>query len=146
MISNNFEHIFCKGLIILFFYALVLIFTACQPGYFGTNCSFTCSPNCKTCRHTDGLCSCRAGWMGHECSVGKSNRKNDIIVMLAQNNQVANSTSFIKHLTLKNTLYLSECTHSYGENCQYPCSGQCINRTCDRFNGNCFCDGKCGKI
>lgn len=86
MISNNFEHTFCKGLIILFFYALVLIFTACQPGYFGTNCSFTCSPNCKTCRHTDGLCSCRAGWMGHECSVGKSNRKNDIIVMLAQNN------------------------------------------------------------
>lgn len=41
---------------------------SCKPGYYGTNCSFPCSPNCKTCRHTDGLCSCKAGWMGHSCS------------------------------------------------------------------------------
>nr|XP_034321035.1 multiple epidermal growth factor-like domains protein 6 isoform X1 [Crassostrea gigas] len=77
---------------------------SCQPGYYGKNCTLLCLPNCKTCRHTDGLCSCKAGWMGHNCSI--------------------------------------ECTHSYGENCQYPCSGQCTNQTCDRFNGNCFCDGK----
>lgn len=42
---------------------------SCQPGYYGTNCSLACSPNCKTCRHTDGLCTCRAGWMGHNCSI-----------------------------------------------------------------------------
>lgn len=39
-------------------------------------------------------------------------------------------------------LCVRECIQSYGENCQYPCSGQCINQTCDRFNGNCFCDAK----
>lgn len=77
---------------------------SCQPGYFGTNCSFPCWPHCKTCRNTDGRCSCRAGWRGHDCSI--------------------------------------ECTHYYGENCQYSCSGQCINQTCDRFNGKCLCDGK----
>ncbi|XP_052695719.1 multiple epidermal growth factor-like domains protein 10 [Crassostrea angulata] len=77
---------------------------SCQSGYFGTNYSFPCWPHCKTCRHTDGRCSCRAGWRGHDCSI--------------------------------------ECTHSYGENCQYSCSGQCINQTCDRFNGKCLCDGK----
>lgn len=30
---------------------------------------------------------------------------------------------------------LSECVHSYGENCQYSCSEHCINQTMDRFNG-----------
>lgn len=55
------------------------------------------------------------------------------------------STSSIKRTTITNTVYLSECIQSYGENCQHSCSGQCINRTCDRFNGHCFCDGKYGK-
>lgn len=43
-------------------------------------------------------------------------------------------------------MYFSECTHSYGDNCQYSCSGQCVNQTCDRFNGKCLSDGKYGKI
>lgn len=51
---------------------LILMLTACQPGYYGTNCSMACSPNCKTCRHTDCLCSCKAGWMGHNCSIGNN--------------------------------------------------------------------------
>lgn len=55
---------------IVFFNALVLLCTACQPGYYGINCSFSCLPNCKTCRHTYGLCSCKAGWMGDDCLVG----------------------------------------------------------------------------
>lgn len=60
-----------------------------------------------------------------------------------KDNLVANSISstIIRH----NTICLSECTQSYGENCQYPCSGKCINRTCNRFNGNCLCDCKHGK-
>lgn len=48
------------------------MFTACQSGYYGENCSMPCSPNCKTCRTTDGLCSCKAGWMGHNCSIGSN--------------------------------------------------------------------------
>lgn len=33
---------------------------------------------------------------------------------------------------------ISECKESFGENCQYPCNGYCINKTCDRFNGSCL--------
>lgn len=33
---------------------------------------------------------------------------------------------------------ISECMLSYGENCQYPCSFNCINQTCDKFNGSCL--------
>ena len=29
------------------------------------------------------------------------------------------------------------CVDSYGEDCRYPCSEQCINGDCDRFNGSC---------
>lgn len=68
-IYNTFE-LFVIVWLYCFFNALVLLFTACQPGYYGINCSFSCLPNCKTCRHTDGLCSCKAGWMGDDCLVG----------------------------------------------------------------------------
>ena len=44
--------------------------TACRNGYYGQNCSRLCSPNCKTCKPTDGRCSCYAGWMGPNCSIG----------------------------------------------------------------------------
>lgn len=45
---------------------------ACEGGHFGTNCSKVCSPNCvsDTCRPTDGLCTCAAGWAGHNCTTG----------------------------------------------------------------------------
>lgn len=35
-------------------------------------------------------------------------------------------------------LYVIECTQSYGENCQHPCSPHCFNQTCDRFSGRCL--------
>lgn len=31
-----------------------------------------------------------------------------------------------------------ECVWSFGENCQYPCGGYCIDQKCDRFNGSCL--------
>nr|XP_022306102.1 receptor-type tyrosine-protein phosphatase epsilon-like [Crassostrea virginica] len=40
----------------------------CRNGYYGQNCSSVCSTNCKNCKHTDGTCSCSAGWMGPNCS------------------------------------------------------------------------------
>ena len=43
---------------------------ACEHGRYGKNCSHTCSSNCKTCQHTDGTCSCNAGWGGPNCSIG----------------------------------------------------------------------------
>lgn len=48
---------------------------ACKTGYFGRNCSRVCSPNCKadTCRHTDGSCTCAAGYTDFNCTTGKYN-------------------------------------------------------------------------
>lgn len=37
------------------------------------------------------------------------------------------------------------CKGSFGENCQYPCSFDCINQTCHRTDGSCLygcVDGK----
>lgn len=31
-----------------------------------------------------------------------------------------------------------ECFQSYGENCQFSCSINCINETCERINGSCI--------
>nr|XP_022305773.1 multiple epidermal growth factor-like domains protein 10 [Crassostrea virginica] len=41
---------------------------ACKEGYYGQNCLLACSSNCKTCKYTDGTCSCQAGWKGSNCS------------------------------------------------------------------------------
>lgn len=46
---------------------------ACRAGYYGKSCSKICSLNCKTCRNTDGLCSCFAGWSGFYCNAGNFN-------------------------------------------------------------------------
>lgn len=54
---------------------LMYIFLACTKGYFGTNCSWVCSPYCKpdTCLHTDGSCTeCVSGWKGYNCTTGNS--------------------------------------------------------------------------
>lgn len=75
-----------------------LCINECEEGYYGKHCSLVCSHNCKTCRHTDGFCTCKKGWMGYNCT--------------------------------------KECFQSFGEDCYYHCNN-CINNTCDRFNGSC---------
>nr|XP_022305066.1 multiple epidermal growth factor-like domains protein 10 isoform X2 [Crassostrea virginica] len=42
--------------------------TSCRQGFYGNNCSSGCSPNCKTCKHTDGSCTCYAGWSRPDCT------------------------------------------------------------------------------
>lgn len=81
-------------------YTRLLCNNPCTEGFYGRNCSHVCSSNCKICRHTDGLCACKAGWSGPRCT--------------------------------------EECIRSYGENCQYQCNTDCINRICDKFNGTCL--------
>ena len=54
--------------------------TACKYGYYGQNCSSVCSQNCKTCNPTDGTCSCYAGWMGPNCSIGISETIRNILI------------------------------------------------------------------
>lgn len=77
--QSNLEYIdikYCYDLIFFlighFVFSSSLYRLACKEGYFGTNCLGKCSPNCKpdTCRHTDGSCSCDAGWMGDNCTQG----------------------------------------------------------------------------
>lgn len=43
---------------------------ACIDGYYGPDCSKKCQSNCRTCRHTDGMCTCDAGWIGPKCNSG----------------------------------------------------------------------------
>lgn len=40
--------------------------------------------------------------------------------------------------------WVTECVGSYGENCQHPCSHQCLELTCDRVNGRCLSGCKNG--
>lgn len=112
----------------------------CEPGYYSTNCSLACSPNCKTCRHMDGLCSCKAGWKGHNCTTGDTFFS--IFHYLWRDFILATGN---RKWTIIEENYFSECFQSYGENCQYPCSEHCIDHKCDRFNGKCLCNGKHGK-
>ena len=39
--------------------------------------------------------------------------------------------------TVNLILLYSVCITSYGENCLYPCSKNCVNQTCNRFHGIC---------
>ncbi|XP_065941687.1 multiple epidermal growth factor-like domains protein 10 [Magallana gigas] len=123
----------------------------CSPGYFGLDCIERCSGHCiydERCDHVSGFCargcidgvigrhcniSCQPGYYGRNCSLPcspncKTCRHTDGLCS-CRAGWMGHNCSI-------------ECTQSYGENCQYPCSGQCINQTCDRFNGNCLCDGK----
>lgn len=61
-------------LFLLSVYVFFIRHPACTNGYYGTNCSRVCSPNCKpdTFRHIDGACSCSAGWTGYNRTTGKS--------------------------------------------------------------------------
>lgn len=44
--------------------------TVCREGYYGRHCSQACPFTCQTCRHTDGVCACKAGWTGPRCTKG----------------------------------------------------------------------------
>ena len=43
---------------------------ACSEGYYGQSCFRACPATCKSCKPTDGTCSCYAGWMGPDCTIG----------------------------------------------------------------------------
>lgn len=127
---------------------------ACKMNHYGEKYSLSCSLNCKTCRHTDGCSSCKAGWMGSSCTSGNNNSILYIIIKIWHLR--------FDFLKLKIQIYLyifcftskqwfsivKACLNSYGENCRYSCSLHCTNQTSDRFNGSCLigcADGFYGK-
>lgn len=73
MLFCGFDFVFVQTVLLLTLTSLCIFLLACKEGYFGTNCSRKCSPNCKSdkCRHTDGWCICDAGLNGGNCTPGK---------------------------------------------------------------------------
>lgn len=46
--------------------------TDCEDGYYGDNCKMVCTclkTNTEKCNVTNGACSCRPGWKGHNCDI-----------------------------------------------------------------------------
>nr|XP_022311266.1 protein draper-like [Crassostrea virginica] len=129
-------------------YVDTLCNTSCRHGYYGKNCSYVCSPNCKTCNHTDGLCTCYAGWSRPDCTnaCDKSYGENcKFICSSLCFNQKCDPFNGTCLTSCKDNSYgdkCAGCVGSYGEDCQYPCSKHCVNQTCDRLNGRCVsgCD------
>nr|XP_022312536.1 multiple epidermal growth factor-like domains protein 10 [Crassostrea virginica] len=118
---------------------------SCTNGSYGTNCSGVCSPNCKTCRHTDGRCSCKAGWMGFNCSSECDNS-------YGEDCQYGCSRHCVNQTCDRFTgSCVNGCEVGYhGNRCDQECTEHCFNKSCHRFNGRClmgcedgFYGGKC---
>ena len=61
---------YSQNVLLICDYMICVLYTACSNGYYGKNCVSVCSPNCRTCKHTDGTCSCYAGWREPNCTNG----------------------------------------------------------------------------
>lgn len=146
------------------FFHIMSFIIACNRNYYGENCSLSCPLNCKTCRHTDGCSTCKAGWMGSNCTSGNNNsiffhsklyaikipppKKKDIWDFLKLKIQFHIYFFTLDILVKSDCNFFKACLNSYGENCRYSCSLHCTNQTCDRFNGSCLIgcvDGFYGK-
>ena len=60
---------YCDRMSVL--WSWLLYVTECQDGYYGQDCSTSCSctaANTASCDHVTGTCSCKAGWEGSTCS------------------------------------------------------------------------------
>lgn len=47
-----------------------ILYTACDSGFYGNNCSSVCFLNCPNCRHTDGYCDYVTEFRGFNGSTG----------------------------------------------------------------------------
>lgn len=83
-VSSDILRLFLLSVYVFFF----IRHPAYTNGYYGTNCSRVCSPNCKpdTFRHTDGECSCSAGWTDYNCTTGKSLTSSIVIKTTVEDN------------------------------------------------------------
>nr|XP_022303649.1 multiple epidermal growth factor-like domains protein 6 isoform X2 [Crassostrea virginica] len=125
---------------------------ACGVGWYGPDCKLQCFGHCKdntSCNHLSGSCdgcaagwagsfcdkACAIGWYGPDCKHQCSGHCRDSTVC----NQVTGSCDAGCAAGWHGLYCDKACIQSFGENCQYPCSTNCINKTCDRFTGDCLC-------
>lgn len=92
----------------MFIYFFPLL--ACNKGFFGKNCSKVCSPNCKTCKNTDGICSCKAGWMGLTCTKGIPKITNKISFIIEKTYFFIHETGYPEN---KKQLFFNDCKFKY---------------------------------
>lgn len=119
---------------------LSFYYLACVEGFYGTNCSLRCPPNCIVCRHIDGHCSsCKERYHGRNCSlVCFPNCKSDTC-------QQTDSLC-ISDAGWNRDNCTKECEKTwYGVNCSQRCAGHCKdNDTCDHVTGQCA--GGCDQV
>ena len=91
----------------------------CSPGSFGSFCNQTCSENCVDNRcNRDGKCPCNVGYGGHPCEPCPKN---------------CGDTGCDEQLICH------QCDPGfYGDYCNFSCSTNCIDGTCNR-DGSCTC-------
>ncbi|XP_062587943.1 protein draper-like isoform X3 [Saccostrea cucullata] len=129
----------------------------CNSGYFGAQCKGLCSQKCfndEICNHINGVCTngCKDGYTGERCNEtcelgyfgSRCSRKcsvNCINTFVCKNTDGACrcAPGWTGSPTCNiGLVHIIKCSQAYGENCQIPCSENCMNRTCDRFNGSCL--------
>lgn len=72
------------------------MFSVCPSGFFGPNCSFTCSNYCEgngTCNHVTGICNegCKQGLNGRLCGKGKLHYAKEIAYVYPVRNFKSNT-------------------------------------------------------
>uniref|UniRef100_K1PP12 Platelet endothelial aggregation receptor 1 n=1 Tax=Magallana gigas TaxID=29159 RepID=K1PP12_MAGGI len=119
----------------------------CKDGFYGKECSEKCickPENTKTCGNVSGICTCRAGWNGTDCSVDVDECKN--FANICPDNSDCTNLNGTYLCTCKDGFSMSnnKCTEcslmAFGENCASQCTCDFNNAwSCDKRNGTCYC-------
>lgn len=124
-----------------------LCYNECPSGQFGLDCNERCSGHCmnnEPCDHASGVCrsGCRDGYTGSGCnnSCNEGFYGRNCSKICSPNCKICRRTDGLCACKAgwSGPRCTEECIQSFGENCQYPCNANCINRICDKFNGTCL--------
>ncbi|CAG2193358.1 Tyrosine-protein phosphatase corkscrew,Tyrosine-protein phosphatase non-receptor type 7,Receptor-type tyrosine-protein phosphatase alpha,Receptor-type tyrosine-protein phosphatase eta [Mytilus edulis] len=130
----------------------------CKKGYFGQQCLYTCSPDCllPPCDHVTGKCNggCEKGWTANDCFEGYINypKCNQSCANWFYGENCANKCNCLSEPCNKSTGMCpgGKCDKGWsGESCNKECSegyfgyncigycNNCLNTSCEIYEGNC---------
>ena len=122
----------------------------CHDGFYGDRCHLNCSPRCKTCNLTDGVCLvCKDGYYGNEC-VEECSQNCNTNVCDKQDGRCNCTVGYAGHPCKEcpsncdktgcgDTFHCFACAPGfYGDLCNQTCSEHCQNKTCNKV-GRCNC-------